>query len=173
MKINVGSTNQVKVEAVSEVVKEYEFLSEAKVLGIEVNSKISDQPKSLDETILGAMNRAKEAYTNCEYSIGIESGIKKIPFTKTGYMEFSVCAIYDGKEHHLGLSPAFECPKEIVDVMFKENLNLSQACYKLGYTKNKNLGKSEGIIGILTKWRVTRKDYTKQAIFMAMIHIDK
>ena len=103
MRINVGSKNQVKVDAVKEIIKDYDFLSEAEVLSLEVPSGVYKQPVSINETIQGAMNRAKSAFQNCKYSFGIESGLMKVPYAKTGYMNVCACAIYDGKDYHLGL----------------------------------------------------------------------
>jgi non-canonical (house-cleaning) NTP pyrophosphatase len=34
------------------------------------------------------------------------------------------------------------------------------------------LGSAEGIIGVLTKGRLTRKEYVKQAITMALINLE-
>ncbi len=172
MKINVGSKNDIKVNAVSEVIRDYEFLSNSEVFGLEVSSEISEQPKSLDETIHGAMNRAKNAFQNCYYSFGLEDGLMKVPNTKTGYMNVCVCAIYDGKNYHLGLSSAFEYPCNVTKLVFEENLDISQAFYKVGLTKNPKIGSAEGVIGILTHDRLLRKEYTKQAIVMALIHLE-
>src|SRR5574342_3631 len=108
MKINVGSKNEIKVSAVKETVSNYSIISDAEISGMEVPSGVSEQPKSLEETVQGAINRAKGAFNGCDLSFGIESGIMQVPKTKTGYMDFCACAIYDGKDMHLGLSSAFE-----------------------------------------------------------------
>lgn len=172
MKINVGTMNRAKVDAVKETIAEYEFLCGARVHSSEVLSEVSDHPKSLDETITGAMNRARNAFGNCDLSIGIESGLMKVPHTKTGYMDVAACVIYDGKEFHIGLSCAFEYPKEITRLIFEEGLNASEAANKTNLTANENIVSAEGIIGILTKGKVTRKDYTKQSLTMALIHLE-
>lgn len=102
--INVGSKNKVKVEAVREIVRDYGHLKASQIVAVDALSKVSEQPKSLKETIRGAMHRAKHAFKNCDYSFGIESGLMAVPQTKTGFMDVCVCAIFDGKEFHLGLS---------------------------------------------------------------------
>lgn len=180
MKINVGSTNQVKVQAVAEALKLYDDFSGAQVGGVKVASDVSDQPRSMEETIRGAKNRAQAAYQDrapddtvgASFGFGIESGLMSVPHTKTGYMDFSVCAIYDGNDFHLGFSPALECPQEVIDCVEKKGMNLNEAFYHVGLTDNPEVGSAEGMIGLLTKNRMTRKDYTKQAILMAMIHLD-
>ncbi len=172
MIINIGSKNLIKVEAVREILKDYYHLKAAEVVAIESLSEVSDQPKSLEETTKGAMNRAKNSFINCDYSFGIESGLMVVPHTKTGYMDVCVCAIFDGKEYHLGLSSAWEAPKKITDFMLKEGLDMNDAAYKAGVTKNPKVGSAEGLVGIMTKGRLTRKEYTKEALRTALIHID-
>ncbi len=172
MIINIGSKNLIKVEAVREILKEYSRLKTAEIIATESPSEVSNQPKSLEETIKGAMSRAKNSFNNCAYSFGVESGLMAVPHTKTGYMDVCVCAIFDGKEYHLGLSSAWEAPQKVADYMLKEGLDMNDAAHKAGLTKNPKVGSAEGLVGIMTKGRLTRKEYTKEAIRTALIHID-
>ncbi|MEY4744801.1 MAG: hypothetical protein RL272_746 [Candidatus Parcubacteria bacterium] len=172
MIIHVGSKNEVKVGAVRDLVPEYPFLGGSEVRGFEAASGVADQPKTLEETIRGAMNRAKACFDGCALSVGIESGLVPVPYAKTGYMDVTACAVYDGREHHLGLSSLFECPKDVTDMILAGEVNMAQAFHRCGYTSNPMLGSAEGAIGILTKGRVTRKDYTMQALRMAFIHLE-
>lgn len=174
MKIAVASKNPVKVEAVREALHLYSSLATAEIVSLDVSSQVSSQPYSIDETIRGAINRAKQAHAfSPDYylSVGIESGFHNFPFA--GLMELSVCSIYDGKKHHFGFSPAFKCPEEVQVLIEQNKLNLNDACYRAGYTNNPEIGASEGMIGILTQGRKTRKDYTRDAVIMALIHVDK
>ncbi len=174
IKINVGSKNQAKISAAAEILMEYPHLSDAEVSGLETLSGVSDQPKSLEETVRGAKNRAKNCFNGCDYSIGLESGLMRVPGAKSGYMDVCVCAIYDGNEFHLGLSSAWEFPKlSIMESMLNDGLDMSQAINKAGLTKNKNIGSANGAIGIMTKGRMDRKEYTKQALRTALIHLDQ
>jgi non-canonical (house-cleaning) NTP pyrophosphatase len=70
MIINVGSKNDVKVNAVKETIRNYKFLEKSEVNGIEVPSGVSEQPKSMQEIIQGGMNRAKNAFKDCNLSFG-------------------------------------------------------------------------------------------------------
>ncbi len=174
LKINVGSRNQAKIDAVSEIILDYPHLTNAEVQSTETSSGVPNQPKSLEETVLGATNRAKICFENCDYSIGIESGLMKVPGTKSGYMDVCVCAIYDGNEFHLGLSSAWEFPdKETMRLILEEGLDMSAAINRMGLTNNPEIGSAEGAVGILTKGRVGRKEYTKQALRMALIHLEE
>lgn len=174
MKIIVGSKNPSKIEAVKEIILEYPDLAGAEVSFSEADSGVSEQPLTLDETIQGAKNRAQAAYVGCEYSVGLESGLMPVAGTKTGYFDVCVCSIYDGRNYYVGLSSAWEFPNpKIVDYIIKDGLNMTEAVYKAGWTKNKQIGYAEGAIGILTKGRLTRKEYTKQALRTALIHLEK
>ncbi len=171
MKIIVASLNPQKVKAVEESIVLYPMLSRAEVSGVAVPTGVADQPKSLEETIRGAINRAKAAYKNCDYSIGLESGLIDVPYTKSGQMDTCACAIYDGKDIHLGLSSAFEPPKKIMELM-NGGIDMSEATKVMGLTDSDNIGSKEGLIGILTHGRLTRLSYTKQALTTALIHLE-
>ena len=172
MQIIVGSQNKAKLDAVSEIIKDYPNLKDFSVFGVEVESGVSDQPKSLEETVQGAMNRAKDSFKDCDYSFGLESGLMSVPNTKTGFMDVCVCAIFDGSDYHLGLSSAWEAPKKVIDYMLEEGLNMTEASVKAGLTGNSNIGSAEGLVGIMTKGRLNRKEYTKEAIRTALIHLE-
>lgn len=172
MKIAVGSTNQIKVNALRELVPQYDIFGQGEVFSVNVPSNVSEQPKSIGETVEGAKNRALGAFPGHELSFGIESGLIEIPHTKTGMMDVCVCAIFDGIEYHIGLSSAFECPPKVMDLVQSEGLDLNQAFLKAGLTENPKLGNAEGGVGLLTKGRITRMHYTKQAIIMAMVHLE-
>lgn len=173
MNIKVGSKNKVKLEAVSEILQDYPHLKDAIVSEIEVSSNVADQPKSLEETIQGAMNRAKGAFQDCKYGFGIESGLMAVPNTKSGFMDVCVCAIFDGNEYHLGLSSAWEAPKKVMHYMFNEGMDMNEAAFKAGLTQNPKVGSAEGLVGIMTRGRLTRKTYTKEAIRVALIHLEE
>lgn len=171
MKIKVGSVNQVKVNAVKEVIADYDFLQNGEVVGLGIKSEVSDQPMTLDETITGSINRAKNAYSDCDLSFGIEDGLMKVPHTKTGYMNICACTIYDGKKFHTGLSSAFEYPIEVTKTILEQKVEVNEAVYRVGLTDNPKVGSFEGAISLLTKGKVSRTDYSKQAVVMALMHL--
>jgi len=171
MIINIASKNPVKVEAVRETIRDYDFLSGAEVKEVSVESEVSDQPKSLKETITGAMNRARNSFSGCDLSVGLESGLIEVPFTKTGYMDLCACAIFDGRSYHLGLSRACEFPIRVTKRVFDEGIDIDAATFKEGLTDNRKVGSVDGLIGFLTKGLVKRKEYTKDAVKMALIHL--
>lgn len=171
MRIVVGSGNVTKIQAVKELVGEYEFLRGMDIIGKNVESEISEQPMSIDETIMGAMNRAKNAYEE-NLGIGIEDGLMVVPNTKSNYMNICVCAIYDGERYHLGISSGFEHPKVAVDLVMTQGVDMSKAFHLAKLSEKENIGSEEGAIGLLTKGRINRIEYTKQAVQMALIHLE-
>jgi len=160
-KIKLASQNPVKLEALREILQDYPHLKNAEIVAVESLSEVSEQPKSLEETIRGATNRARNAYSGCDYSFGIESGLMEVPY------------IFDGKEYHLGLSSAWEAPKRVTEYMIEDGLDMNDAAYKAGLTENPKVGAAEGLVGIVTGGRLTRKEYTKEAIRTALIHLEK
>ncbi len=163
-RIRVASLNRNKINAVKEVFPWF------KVEGTAYKSGVREQPLSLDETIEGAIFRAKAVFESCEYSIGIEDGIAPVPNTRSGYMNFCACAIYDGKRIYLGLAPAFEYPPKFIEKVLNEGMTISQAFVPA--TGKPDIGYEEGIIGWLTGGRINRKDYTELAVEMAKVQID-
>jgi inosine/xanthosine triphosphatase len=172
MIINVASKNPVKVEAVREIILGYAFLAGAQVVSVEVLSRVSEQPKSLEETVNGAVNRASNSFGNCDYSFGIESGLMQVPKSRTGYMNVCVCALYDGKTCSLGLSRAFELPLGVVRRVFERGLTIDDAFVEERLTEDRTIKSHGGAIQLLTRGRVDRKEYTKDAIRMALIQIE-
>src|SRR3989344_1950195 len=151
MKIGVGSKNKTKINAVAELLREYPMFVGAEIAGVDVKIEQFGHPKTLDETVAGAVDRAKQAYKGNDYGFGIESGLMKVPQTKSGYMEVAVCAIFDGKQIHMGLSQAFEWPKKVVDGILNRNLDGSQAVREAGVAPPKKKGGDDGGMNIIKK----------------------
>lgn len=173
MKVIVASKNPSKISAVEEILTEYPHMRDAEVISVEPAPSRTDQPRSLEETIDGAENRALAAFKDCDYAIGIESGIMKVPKTKSGYMDVCACVIYDGTQTHLGLSSAWEFPDpSVMKLISDEGMNMSDAAKKVGMTQSEYVGWEEGAIGIVTKGRMDRKAFTKQALRTALIHLE-
>ncbi|HAX72989.1 MAG TPA: inosine/xanthosine triphosphatase, partial [Firmicutes bacterium] len=74
MKIGVGSLNQVKVSAVLSVLEPLGH----DVFGMDARSEVSAQPLSDDETVQGALNRAKFVAKHADMGIGLEAGVETL-----------------------------------------------------------------------------------------------
>ncbi len=175
MLIMIGTKNKAKIQALEDALKEEQYFDHFEILSFAVSSGVGDQPLSLEETILGAKNRAQASFlmplSGSKYGFGIESGLIEAPGTRTGFFNICVCCIYYGKEYYTGLSTGFEIPFPILQRVIKEKLDLSQACIASGISSNERLGEEEGLVGILTRGRVNRLEYTKQSIHAALVQV--
>ena len=164
MRVAVGSTNPVKIKAVEEVLREY--YPEAEVFGVEVSSGVSAQPRGVQETVLGAVNRAREASMHAELGVGIEAGLIEVPFTLTGYMDVQFCAISDGEFITLGAGSGFEYPPRVVRAVLRGR-EVGEVMEELSGIAN--IGRKGGAIGFLSQGKLSRRELTKQAVLMAML----
>lgn len=169
MLISIGSKNPQKILAAKEGLEKYFQEENMSFIGLEVISGVSEQPFSLVEMLIGATNRAKGAYQKSlsKLSVGFESGIEKID--AFGYVNFCVCALYDGKDTYQGISPGFKFPDKFVEEIKNKNVDMSQALFNLGVTKDKKIGYTKGYVGMMTKDVSSRKEYMIQALNMAMM----
>lgn len=74
-KIAVGTTSEPKLKYLKEVLKELEI--KAKLFPVEVQSGVSEQPKTTEETEGGSINRATRAAEKIkeeDFAIGVEVG---------------------------------------------------------------------------------------------------
>lgn len=127
------------------------------------NSVISSSRKLLAFGIESGLCRAE----NDDYDVGK----KTIDFSHTdatGWFDIAVACCYDGEKHRLGFSCGFEIPVAIMQHVFK-GADLGEACQRAGITAKENLGEEEGLIGILTKGKITRKSHTKEALICSLI----
>jgi non-canonical (house-cleaning) NTP pyrophosphatase len=71
----IGSDNKAKISAMEMSIKQAFPSMQFSVVGVKVQSKVSDQPMSDSESITGARNRAKaalELVPNAEFGVGLE-----------------------------------------------------------------------------------------------------
>ncbi len=109
--------------------------------------------------------RRRDAGT-CSFGVGIEAGMYKVSEVETGYMDCSICAIYDGKKYYIGFSPSFEYPQTVVDRVLEGE--------ELGYMHDVFGGTAKGrkgAIGVLTGGRVYRDELEEYAVIMALTKI--
>jgi len=166
--IAVGSTNPVKVNAVRNVLSR--IYGDIKVIGVKVDSGVSEQPLSEEETIVGAINRAKRARdaVDADLGVGIEAGLVKTPYTLSGYMDVQYCAIIDRRGViTLGQGPGFEYPKLVVRRILREGKSAGEIFEEI--TGIVDIGKKIGAIGYLSKGFINRTKLSEIAVVMAMI----
>ena len=163
----VGSENPMKIDVFNDAFEDSFSNREFDLVGRKTDSYVSKQPKGERETALGAYNRIKAirfAEPNASYWVSMESGL--VP-TILGYYNVGYTMIFskDGICTH-GRTAEFYIPTEVAKLSDK-GLELSDACDQIFGTKN--VGQSQGIIGVLTDGLFNRSDYYLQAITYALL----
>jgi len=165
MIVAVGSKNPVKIRAVQRVFQR--VFGDVEVRGVDVSSGVPPQPFGFDETVRGAINRAKRAYSgDFDFSVGIEAGLIPAPLTLTGYFDIQVTAVYDGEHLSLGAGPGFEYPPRVIE----ETLKGREAGDVMEeFTRIPSIGEKSGAIGYLSKGLMDRTELTEISVLMALI----
>ena len=163
LRVNVGSTNPVKVRAVAKVLGT--IFERPRVKGVDVVSKVSEQPFEV-EAIEGAINRAREALKEADYGVGIEAGVFWNEQVRD-FLDMQWCAVVDKRGRvTLGHGPGFEYPPFVVERV-KAGKAVGDAMEEL--TGKKGIGQTTGAIGFLTEGRMDRTRLTEGAVLMAMV----
>lgn len=152
MEIAIGTMNPVKIAAVKQA---FTGFPEAVFLPAAVSSGVSPQPFSDEETVKGAINRAKNAlyHAGADLGIGLEGGIHE-----TGD-SFFLCnwgalAVKNGETIEAG-GARIKLPQEI-GLAVKGGRELGDVMDE--YTKQHNVRHKEGAVGIFTAGFVTRTE---------------
>lgn len=171
MKIGIGSKNKTKTDAVAQAIQGYPMFEGAEILAIDPQVEEFGHPKNIEDTVAGAIERAKKAYAGNDLGFGIEGGLVAVPHTKSGYLETVICAIFDGSQVHIGMGPAFEWPTEVIDGILYKGYDGSQAVREAGLTNEAKLGSNKGTISLLTDGRSDRLEQNSMAVLMALVHL--
>ena len=151
--VGVGSTNPVKVAAVRNVLAR--VAPSARIEPVKVASTVSDQPFGDNETIQGALARARAARqaVNGELGVGIEGGV----VDENGSMRTCAWAVIvdaSGREG-IGGSLAMPLPEAVARLIREDGLELGVAMDRL--TGEHNVKQRQGAVGVLTAGLVDRQ----------------
>lgn len=149
VKVIVGSSNQTKLAAVTAI------FPEANIIPTSVSSDVSSQPIGDEETMKGAINRAKNAqqlFTDA-FTIGLEGGVMflhhQLYLNNWGALITPDKTIYTAAGARIPLPSSFiqkiEAGLELSDVMNE-------------YAQRKNIRHHEGAIGIFTNNHISRTE---------------
>lgn len=167
MQVVVASRNPVKLDAVKEAFGVQFPSATFDLLSVDVESGVSDQPGTDQETRQGARNRVFEARKmkpDADYWVGIEGGIESVD---DQLMAFAWMAVLGGNDRMgearsvtLPLPPAV---KELVD----DGFELGEANDRVfGTTNSKQQG---GAFGLLSDGKYTREFIYSQTLVIALI----
>jgi len=167
-KILVGSKNPVKIESVKEAFSN--FFEDIEVIGIKVDSKVSDQPIN-EETFDGAKNRAlelkkinEEQNLGAKFFVGIEGGLIK---TYSKWLSCGGMCVVDAEGRMgFGTSPHFELPEKVIKKLL-EGVELGLVMDEI--MGEENVKQKGGAIGFFTKNVMRRKDLYVPGLIVALV----
>jgi inosine/xanthosine triphosphatase len=165
MLILVGSTNPVKVKATEQAFAKY--FSDFTVKGLSTSSNVNPYPWSDDETLQGALNRAKGALIQeptADYSVGLEGGLQRL---REWMMVKEIAVVLHENEVGVGVSVGYACPPRILSQL-DQNSTTSRRNIDAFFGKQEVLSK-EGPLGVLTNSKLTRTGISKDAVICALI----
>ncbi|WP_088103863.1 DUF84 family protein [Halalkalibacter urbisdiaboli] len=152
MKLVVGTKNPAKVHAVQEAFIREPFT----VISMDVPSEVSAQPFSDEETMQGAINRAKasiEMIPDAILGLGLEGGVTE---TSLGLMLCNWGAlVHRSGQIWVASGAKLPLPTEIAKAL-QHGEELGDVMARL--TTDKDIRKKEGAVGVLTGGRMTRKN---------------
>lgn len=151
--VAVGSTNPVKLAAARSVLER--IAPSARVDAVRVASTVRDQPFGDEETIRGALARARGAReaVGAELGIGFEGGVVE---TDGAMRTCAWAAVVDGSGRQgVGGSLAMPLPPTVARLIREDGLELGEAMDRL--TGEHNVKQRQGAVGILTAGLVDRQ----------------
>jgi inosine/xanthosine triphosphatase len=161
MIVALGSKNPAKKRAVEAALKKLGI--DASVVVCSVPSGVSEQPRSDEETMRGALNRARAARElhNADYGVGLEGGVHETP---EGLFLSSWAAIVtrDGQSS-VGGSPRFLLPN-VIAARIRNGEELGPIIDDV-YART-NIAHNEGAFGLFTTY-INRDDAFAQALLCA------
>lgn len=160
--VAVGSTNPVKLAAARSVMET--LYPGVRLQGVAVESGVPDQPRSDDETVTGAINRARAARArlNADLGIGLEGGVQASPW---GCLLSGWVAIVD-RQGRVGLASAGRIllPPALAGAI-ERGEELGPAMDRLSGQADTRRG--PGAVGILTNELVKREEAFRMAVAYA------
>ena len=161
MRVNVGSDNPIKIDAVRNVLSR--FFSSIEVEGVKVDTEVPEQPFG-EQTRQGAMERANASLEGGDFGVGLEAGVFE---TADGLYDVQYCAIMDKRGVvTIGHGSGFRYPEEVAKKV-REGLAVGETFHEL-YGLEQN-GRRGGAIGYLTKGVLDRTGLAEQAVLAAMV----
>ena len=165
MKVAVGSTNPVKINATKQAFEKIWPNKKWAVIGLEVSSGVSNQPMSDLESIKGATNRAKAALkkVGADFGVGLEGGIQK---TKGLWFDTGWVVVID-KNGILGIGTSIrmQSPPVMMKYVHKgmELGHIDDLIFGKKNTKHK-----QGHFGLMTRGVLVREEAYQHGVISAL-----
>ena len=165
LKVAVGSTNKVKVDAVRNIFTQAFGLVE--IVSVEPEHGIEKQPME-QRVVEGAIRRAKNALekTHADLGVGVEAGLF-LNRILGRHLDIQYCAIVDSSGRcTVGHGPGFEYPPEVVKAVLAGG-TVGDMMSKL--TGIEDIGHKSGSIGYLSDGMIDRTALTEISVLMALV----
>ncbi|MFW5852536.1 MAG: DUF84 family protein [Nanoarchaeota archaeon] len=165
MKVSIGSLNGAKNTAVRNVINK--IWPNSEYYSVKTESNVSEQPKSAEEAIEGAINRAKSALgqKNSDLGIGLEGTVET---NRYGMFLYGWVAIVD-KNEKIGLGSS---GKVLVPEWMKNKIDAGEEMgpimQEFMKDKDNNIRHTEGTSGLLTKGMYSRIHEFEDAVMCAL-----
>jgi inosine/xanthosine triphosphatase len=163
MKVSVGSMNPVKIASVTAAFTK--AFGEVDVVGVKVDSGISDMPTNPEQALVGATNRAQASLTEsgADYGVGLEGYVID---TQRGMFlaGYAVVVHRDGRQG-IGGAYMLQLPERAARQVRrgKEVGPVMDALIGQANTKQK-----QGAIGTLTRGLITRTQSFEGSVICAL-----
>jgi inosine/xanthosine triphosphatase len=167
MKIVVTSHNPVKIQAVEQAFKSQFPKHEIELIPMGVDSGVSDQPMSDQETRQGARNRvevAKLRTPGADFWVGLEGGLDFFD----GHLMAFAWMVIAGSDNRISETRSATLPlPPQVQTLVSEGLELGEANDQVFSTLNSKQG--GGAFGLLTDGLLTRESIYTQTLILALV----
>jgi len=167
MIIAIGTLNNAKIRAVKEII--LEVWKNAEFFPVETQSGVSKQPKTDEEGITGAINRAKQAMKmlDADYGIGLEGSVEENSFGM--FLGGWVAIVDKNGKSGIGSSGKVLLPKQIREKI-RQGKELGPIMQEMLNDKNNEIRQTTGTNGVLTNNLYNRikefRDATRCALAM-------
>ena len=165
LSVAVGSKNPVKVGAAREVI--LRALPHARIESVAVPSGVPDQPWGDDETIRGALARARAARQalDADWGVGLEGGVIAEGACGVRTCAWAAIVSRDGVEG-IGGSLSLALPPDVAKLV-RGGMELGPAMDRVSGQQNVKHG--AGAVGILTAGLVSRQQAYEVLVAYAMV----
>ncbi|MBN2335290.1 inosine/xanthosine triphosphatase [Candidatus Bathyarchaeota archaeon] len=167
MKIAVGSSNPVKLDAARDAFQRY--YDDVDTVSVNVSSDVRPFPVGDKEIMTGAGNRAKAAKAavpDCDFSVGIEGGA--VHAEGRWFDRSYAVVMWEGKMG-VGCSAGYEIDKDIQRRLTPE----SDASKKVieDILGEEGIFRTEGVIGALSGGVLNRRSLLRDAVICALTRV--
>jgi len=161
-RIALGSQQPAKVAAATAVLRA--AFPQAEIVALAIEGDVGPVPLSADETIRGALARARRALVegHANLAIGIEDGVEETPYGT--FLGSWAAAVDRGGRVGLGAGMRIALPPDVAEAVRRgEDLGwiVRQRCGVAG-------GEIAGAIGWLTQGLITREEAHRHAVAAAL-----